>query len=65
MNIFECRCCAKCVSVPENVYTPKGEGWKEIAHIDGSPSICPECVGDPHALDALIEDGYPNAHVIK
>lgn len=61
-TVFECRCCDR-LTQGTNDGTMLQPGWSRIEHIDGPDAICPYCIDDPNALDALHLDGYPDARV--
>jgi len=60
-TIFECRTCGACTSGKSDG-SFDAPGWGRLAGIDGRNGICPECIGDPSALDGL-KDEYPNVRV--
>lgn len=64
-TIFGCRCCDRAiVGTNDGAFGHDSNGpWRRIEHIDGPDAICPTCVDDPHALDALVEDGYEAASI--
>ena len=63
MTTFECRTCGVYVDGEARPDGFAAAGWSAIDGIDGPNAICPECAAEPTSLDALREDGYPDARV--
>ena len=58
--LHACRTCDRS-GWAANGYLP--DGWSSVDNIDGPNAICPACAAEPTSLDALREDGYPDAKV--
>lgn len=63
-TIFECRCCDRtCKGWNDGTF--QGVGWNRIERIDGPNALCPTCTTDESAMISLVEQGYPNAKVVR
>lgn len=66
-TIFECRTCDRSIGGgTDGTFDTDHLGpWARIDGIDGPNAICPACQKRSDALAGLVEDGYPNARIVR